>query len=122
MSVGGTWPDKFDTCSAQARRYQGVSATCAVEAVIRCLVDVGRLPQDYTLCMPRCFVPSNPCSLIGQAEEEQRVLDGLQKHRCVTISGGPGGGKTALAQKVVWDMWERGELPGGASPVNLAGD
>ncbi len=71
--------------------------------------------------MPRCFVPSNPCSLFGRAEEEQQVLDGLQKHRCVIISGGPGEGKTALAQKVVWDMWERRELPGGACPVNLAG-
>ena len=53
---------------------------------------------------------------------EQEVLAGLQKDRCVIISGGPGEGKTALAQKVVWDMWERGELHGGAYPVNLAGE
>ena len=108
-------------CCVQARHYQGVSATSAVEAVIRCLVDVGRLPKGYSLGMPRCHVPSNPCSLIGRAEEVQQVLKSLQEHRCVIISGGPGEGKTALAQKVVWDMWERGELPGGAYPVNLAG-
>ena len=121
MSAGGKWPDKCTTCSAQAWPYQGILATSAVEAVIRCLQVVGRLPEGYSLGMPRCFVPSNPCSLIGRAKEEQQVLDGLQKNRCVIISGGPGEGKSALAQKVVWDMWERGELPGGAYPVNLAG-
>ena len=68
--------------------------------------------------MPRCCVPSNAGSLLGRAKEEQEVLAGLQKNRCVMISGGPGEGKTALAQKVVW---ERGELHGGAYPVNLAG-
>ena len=39
----------------------------------------------------------------------------------VSISGGPGEGKTALAQKVVWDMWEGGSLSAGALPLNLAG-
>ena len=106
---------------AQARHYQGVSAAHAADAVTRCLQAEGRLPEGYSLTMPRCFVPSNPGSLLGQAKEQQEVLDGLQKNRCVIISGGPGEGKTAMAQKVVWDLWERGELPGGAYPVNLAG-
>ena len=72
--------------------------------------------------MARCFVPSNPGSLLGRAKEQQEVLDALERHRCVIISGRPGEGKTALAQQVVWDLWERGELPGGAYPVNLPGD
>ena len=74
------------------------------------------------MAIPRCCVPSNAGSLLGRAKEEQEVLAGLQKNRCVIISGGPGEGKTALAQKVVWDMWERGELQGGAYPVNVAGE
>ena len=113
--------DALLVCFAQARHYQGMFATSAVEAVIHCLQALGRLPEGYSLGKPRCFVPINPSSLIGRVEEEHQVLDGLQKHRCVIISGGPGEGKTALAQKVVWDMWERGEAPGGVYPVNLAG-
>ena len=71
--------------------------------------------------MPRCCVPANTCSLIGRTKEEQQLKDGLQKHRFVIISGGPGQGNTALAQKVVWDMWKDGKFYAGAYTLNLAG-
>lgn len=93
----------------------------AVDAVIHSLQAVGRLPPDYSLGMPKCTVPANPKSLIGREEEVDLVVAGLQKHRCVIMSGEPGEGKTALAQKVVRDLWERGDLPGGAYTVDLAG-
>ena len=42
--------------------------------------------------------------------------------RCVVISGGPGEGKSALAQAAVWQLREQAMLPGGAYTVNLAGE
>ena len=115
-------PSNSLACVAQAQHYQGVFAMNAVDPVIHCLQAVGRLPEDYSLGMPQCHVPCNPRSLMGREEEEGCVLKGLQTKRCVIISGKPGEGKTALAQKGVWDMWERGELPGGAYCVDLAGE
>ena len=73
--------------------------------------------------MPHCCVPANTCNLIGRTKEEQQLKDGLRKWNSaiVSISGGPGEGKTALAQKVVWDMWEGRSLSAGAYTLNLAG-
>ena len=121
-SCGAYMPSNSLACVAQAQQYQGVFAMNAVDPVIQCLQGVGRLPEEYSLGMPQCHVPCNPRSLIGREDEEGLVREGLQTKRCVIISGKPGEGKTALAQKVVWDMWERKELPGGAYRVDVAGE
>ena len=108
---------------AQARSYQGQLASMAVEAVIRCLQEAGRLPLGYSLGKPQCHVPANARRLIGRERELQQVLEGLEGDtRCVVISGGPGEGKTALAQAAVWQLRDQGKLPGGACSLNLAGD
>jgi hypothetical protein len=107
---------------AQARHYQGQLAEMAVRAVIRCLQAVGRLPENYSLGMPQCHVPSNAHRLIGRHTELEAVLDGLRERRCIVISGGPGEGKTTLAQEAVWRLWEQKALPGGAYAVDLTGD
>ena len=108
---------------AQARFYQGQLASMAVDSVIRCLQQAGRLPQGYSLGKPQCYVPANARPLIGRDEELQQVLKGLLGDtRCVVISGGPGEGKSALAQAAVWQLREQAMLPGGAYTVNLAGE
>jgi predicted ATP-dependent serine protease len=94
----------------------------AVRAVIRCLQVVGRLPENYSLGMPQCHVPSNAHRLVGRQAELQELLDGLRERGCVVISGGPGEGKTALAQEAVQTLWSKRALPGGAYVVDLNGE
>jgi Cdc6-like AAA superfamily ATPase len=94
----------------------------AVRAVIRSLQVVGRLPENYSLGMPQCHVPSNAHRLVGRQAELQELLDGLRERRCVVISGGPGEGKTALAQEAVQTLWSKKALPGGAYVVDLNGE
>ena len=108
---------------AQTRFYQRQLASMAVDSVIRCLQEAGRLPQGYSLGKPQCHVPANARWLIGREQELQEVLKGLEGNtRCVVISGGPGEGKSALAQAAVWQLRDQGKLPGGAYCVNLAGE
>jgi hypothetical protein len=108
---------------AQARFYQGQLASMAVDSVIGCLQQAGRLPQGYSPGKPQCHVPANARRLVGRERELQQVLQGLEGDtRCVVISGGPGEGKTTLAQAAVWHLHEQGKLPGGAYSVNLAGE
>ena len=107
----------------QARCYQGQLATMAVESIIDCLIQAKRLPHGYSLGKPQCHVPANLCRLIGREQELQQVAAAFQKDaRCVVIQGGPGEGKSALAQAAVRHLWEQAKLPGGAYVVNLAGD
>ena len=108
---------------AQARFYQGRLASMAVDAVINCLKRAGRLPLDYSKGKPKCHVTANARKLIGREQELQQVLSGLEGDtRCVVISGGPGEGKSALAQAAAWQLRKQGKLPGGAYTVNLAGN
>ena len=108
---------------AQARFYQGQLASMAVDSVIDCLQKAGRLIPGYSLGMPQCHVPANVRRLIGRERELQQVLAGLDGDaRCMVIQGGPGEGKSALAQAAVWQLREHGKVPGGAYLVNLAGD
>ena len=109
----------------QARHYQGQLVKSAVDSVIDCLISIGKLPQGYS---PK-QIGSNGLArktrvLFGREEELARLRERLcdPKHfPAAVIRGGCGDGKSALAMELGMQMWEAGELPGGAYLIDLAG-
>ena len=110
----------------QARHYQGQLAKLAVESVIECLISTGRLPQGYS---PKQFgsnwLARKTPVLFGREGELERLRGRLcdPKHfPAAVIRGGCGDGKSALAMELGMQLWEAGELPGGAYLIDLAGE
>jgi predicted ATPase/DNA-binding SARP family transcriptional activator len=68
---------------------------------------------------PRDNLPLPLTSFVGRSDDIESCRSVLSEHRCVTLTGPGGVGKTRLALEVATTL--AGELPGGAWLVDLAG-
>ena len=111
----------------QARQYQGELARLAVESIVNCLISIGQLPPGSLHSMKQVgpnFLARKTPILFGREEElaelRERLCDSKDFPAAV-IRGGCGDGKSALAMELGMQLWEAGELPGGAYLLDLAG-
>ena len=90
----------------------------AVEVVIELLKAAEQLPPGYGAAahnqLPR------PPPLLGREDTLAHVLATLRRERQVTIGGGPGEGKSALAAEAAHRMSNHKLLPGGVFAIDLA--
>ena len=110
----------------QARRYQGQLAKLAVEGVIECLISIGQLPQGYSpKPVTPCFLARKTPTLLGREDDLEwlrgRLYAPTGEFPAAVIRGGCGDGKSALAMELGMQMYEAGEIPGGAYMIDLAG-
>ena len=112
----------------QARQYQGELARLAVESIINCLISIGQLPPGSLHSMKQVgtnFLARKTPVLFGREGELERLRGRLcdpKNFPAAVISGGCGDGKSALAMELGMQMYEAGELPGGAYLIDLAGN
>lgn len=64
---------------------------------------------------------ASPVMLQGRDQEKKKVREALLETRLCVIEGGPGEGKTALAEAVGQLMFNAGNFPGGIYEVDLRG-
>lgn len=98
----------------------------AMDGIIECLKSIGRLPQNYspTGVIP-CFLARKTPDLFGREQELSWLRGRLcasGKFPAAVIRGGCGDGKSALAMELGMQLYETGEIPGGAYLVDLAGE
>jgi len=87
-------------------------------------VEMQILMQDPWLGDPvRTRIPHNlpepHTSFVGRGDDVDAIVEALERHRLVSIVGGPGMGKTRLAVEAAREVLD--SLPGGVSLVRLAG-
>lgn len=97
----------------------------AVEGVISCLIRIGKLHPGYSADRraPN-FLARKTDLLHGRDEEMRWLLERLatdSAFSAVVIYGGAGDGKSAIAMEFGMQLYEAGQLPGGAYVVNMAG-
>ncbi len=110
----------------QARHYQGHFVKLAVDSVIECLISIGKLPQGYSPKQIGSNWLRRKTPVLFGREEELTWLRGtlcapIKTFPAAVIRGGCGDGKSALAMELGMQLYEAGEIPGGAYLIDLAG-
>jgi hypothetical protein len=109
----------------QARWYQGEEARLAVKGVISCLIRIGKLHPEYIADRVAPNFLARKTELLHGRDEEMRWLQerlGTERtFSAAVIRGGAGDGKSAIAMEFGMQLYEAGQLPGGAYVVNMTG-
>jgi predicted ATPase/class 3 adenylate cyclase len=114
--VAGRLPADAELVDLGAHRLRGLTEPERIYQVCHPALD-REFPRLRTVEGPDDHLPTQLTSFIGRTRELREVMDLLNEHRLVTLSGAGGAGKTRLAMRVAEELL--GDFPDGLRVAEL---